>query len=98
MLISTAGRTSSAIRCWTLGPSNSSCICSRKPRTIGCQKEIIEEELAVRLTTEDVEKVFNTIVGWGRMAEIFGYDASSQELFIDNEPSTSSDENVRPVQ
>jgi NitT/TauT family transport system ATP-binding protein len=61
-------------------------------------KEIIEEELAVRLTTADVEKVFNTIVGWGRMAEIFGYDASSQELFIDNEPSSSSNENVRPVQ
>jgi NitT/TauT family transport system ATP-binding protein len=61
-------------------------------------KEIIEEELAVRLTTEDVEKVFNTIVGWGRMAEIFGYDASSQELFIDNEPSTSTNENARAVQ
>jgi NitT/TauT family transport system ATP-binding protein len=61
-------------------------------------KEIIEEELAVRLTTEDVEKVFNTIVGWGRMAEIFGYDASSEELFIDAEPAVSSDEDVRPVQ
>ncbi|MGD0539934.1 MAG: nitrate/sulfonate/bicarbonate ABC transporter ATP-binding protein [Tepidisphaeraceae bacterium] len=61
-------------------------------------KEIIEEELAVRLTAEDVEKVFNTIVGWGRMAEIFGYDASSEELFIDTEPSSSSNENVRTVQ
>jgi NitT/TauT family transport system ATP-binding protein len=60
-------------------------------------KEIIEEELAVRLTTEDVEKVFNTIVGWGRMAEIFGYDASSEELFVDNDPSISSNENIRPV-
>lgn len=61
-------------------------------------KEIVEEELAVRLTTEDVDKVFNTIVGWGRFAEIFGYDASSEELFIDPDPSTSSNENVRPVQ
>jgi NitT/TauT family transport system ATP-binding protein len=60
-------------------------------------KDIIEEELAVRLTTEDVEKVFNTVVGWGRFAELFGYDASSQELHIDDDPSSSSNENVRPV-
>jgi NitT/TauT family transport system ATP-binding protein len=46
-------------------------------------KEIIEEELAVRLTTEDVEKVFNTVVGWGRFAEVFNYDATSEELFLD---------------
>jgi NitT/TauT family transport system ATP-binding protein len=70
----------------------------KEARNNRLSKEIIEEELAVRLTSEDVEKVFNTIVGWGRMAEIFGYDASSQELFIDNEPSSSSNENVRPVQ
>jgi NitT/TauT family transport system ATP-binding protein len=50
-------------------------------------KEIIEEELCVRLTTEDVEKVFNTIVTWGRFAELFGYDASSEELYLDSEPS-----------
>jgi NitT/TauT family transport system ATP-binding protein len=49
-------------------------------------KEIIEEELAVRLTTEDVEKVFNTIVGWGRFAEIFQYDATSEVLSIDTKP------------
>ncbi len=52
-------------------------------------KEIIEEELAVRLTTEDVEKAFHTIVGWGRFAELFGYDASSEQLFIDPDPSSS---------
>jgi NitT/TauT family transport system ATP-binding protein len=46
-------------------------------------KEIIEEELAVRLTTEDVEKAFATIVGWGRFGEIFGYEASSEELYLD---------------
>jgi NitT/TauT family transport system ATP-binding protein len=50
-------------------------------------KEIIEEELAVRLTTEDVERTFHTIVGWGRFAELFGYDASSEQLFIDPDPS-----------
>jgi NitT/TauT family transport system ATP-binding protein len=46
-------------------------------------KEIVMEELAVRLTTEDVEKAFDTIVGWGRFGQIFGYDASSEELYLD---------------
>jgi NitT/TauT family transport system ATP-binding protein len=60
-------------------------------------KDIIEEELAVRLTTEDVEKAFHTVVGWGRFAEVFGYDASSEELSIDPDPSNSTNENVGPV-
>ncbi len=60
-------------------------------------KDIIEEELAVRLTTEDVEKVFTTIVGWGRFGELFGYDASSEELSIDPDPSSSTNEDVGPV-
>jgi len=48
-------------------------------------KEIILEELAVRLTTEDVEKVFSTIVGWGRYGEIWTYDATSEELYLEHE-------------
>jgi NitT/TauT family transport system ATP-binding protein len=70
----------------------------KEAKGLRLSKEIIEEELAVRLTTEDVEKAFNTIVGWGRMAEIYGYDASSQELFIDSEHGESPNENVRPVE
>jgi hypothetical protein len=42
--------------------------------------------LCMRLTTEDVEKAFTTIVGWGRFAELFGYDASSEELYLDVPP------------
>jgi NitT/TauT family transport system ATP-binding protein len=62
-------------------------------------KEIIEEELAIRLTTEDVEKIFNTIVGWGRFGELFNYDATSEVLSIDPDPSSdSSDKNVSAVQ
>jgi NitT/TauT family transport system ATP-binding protein len=48
-------------------------------------KEIIEEELCIRLTTEDVDKVFTTVVGWGRFAELFGYDATSEEMYLDVE-------------
>ncbi|MDP9175017.1 MAG: nitrate/sulfonate/bicarbonate ABC transporter ATP-binding protein [Planctomycetota bacterium] len=57
-------------------------------------KEIIEEELCVRLTTEDVEKVFTTIVGWGRFAELFGYEASSEELYIDEAPTETPQASV----
>jgi NitT/TauT family transport system ATP-binding protein len=48
-------------------------------------KEIIEEELCMRLTTEDVDKVFSTIVGWGRFAELFNYDATSEEISLEVE-------------
>jgi NitT/TauT family transport system ATP-binding protein len=61
-------------------------------------KEIIEEELAVRLTTEDVEKVFNTIVGWGRFGDLFEYVATSEELRIHPDPAMSADKNVSAIQ
>ncbi len=46
-------------------------------------KEIIEEELAVRLTTENVEQLFQTLVAWGRFAELFGYSIDDQTLYLD---------------
>jgi NitT/TauT family transport system ATP-binding protein len=52
-------------------------------------KEIVLEELCVRLTTEDVDKVFQTVVGWGRFAELFGYDAASEELYLDEGTTTA---------
>jgi len=33
-----------------------------------------------------------------RYGELFGYDASSEELSIDPDPSSSPDKNVGPVQ
>lgn len=48
-------------------------------------KEIVEEELAVRLTTEDIEPLFNTIVTWGRFAELFGFSAEDEVLYLDIE-------------
>ena len=52
-------------------------------------KEIVMEELAVRLTAEDVEKAFHTVTGWGRFGELFGYDATSQEMYLE-EPVTET--------
>ena len=38
-------------------------------------QDVVEEELVIRLPTEDMESLFKTVVGWGRFAELFGYDA-----------------------
>jgi len=62
----------------------------REARGNRLSKEIIEEELCVRLTTADVERMFGTIVGWGRFAELFGYDASSEELYLDVAPAEAA--------
>jgi hypothetical protein len=35
-----------------------------------------------------VEKAFATIVGWGRFGQIFGYDASSEEMSLDEPEAT----------
>jgi NitT/TauT family transport system ATP-binding protein len=54
-------------------------------------KEIIEEELAVRLTTENVEQLFQTLVGWGRFAELFGFSTDTHMLYLDVEgPAAAS--------
>jgi NitT/TauT family transport system ATP-binding protein len=46
-------------------------------------QEIVEEELVVRLPTEDVSQLFKTLVAWGRYAELFGYSAEDQILYVD---------------
>ncbi|HEY2589666.1 MAG TPA: nitrate/sulfonate/bicarbonate ABC transporter ATP-binding protein [Tepidisphaeraceae bacterium] len=46
-------------------------------------QEIVEEELVMRLPTEDIEQLFKTLVAWGRFAELFGYSAEDQVLSLD---------------
>ena len=46
-------------------------------------EEVVEEELAVRLPTEDIPKLFITVVAWGRFAELFGYSPEDQTLYLD---------------
>jgi NitT/TauT family transport system ATP-binding protein len=45
--------------------------------------EIILEELAVRLPTEDVEVLAKTIIAWGRFAELLGYSSDAEEVYLD---------------
>jgi len=46
-------------------------------------KEIVEEELCVRLVTEDIPKLIETIINWGRYAELFGYSPDTDHLYLD---------------
>ena len=46
-------------------------------------QDVVEEELAIRLPTEDVPKLFQTVVGWSRFAELFGYSPEDQTLYLD---------------
>jgi NitT/TauT family transport system ATP-binding protein len=52
-------------------------------------KEIVEEELCVRLCTEDIPKLIDVIINWGRYAELFGYAPDSERLYLD-QPSTAA--------
>jgi NitT/TauT family transport system ATP-binding protein len=45
-------------------------------------KEIIEEELVMRMLTRDVEPLFDAIVNWGRSAELFGYSPTTETLYL----------------
>ncbi len=40
-------------------------------------------ELARLLPQEDPEKVFTTLLNWGRYAELFGYDPDEDRFYID---------------
>jgi NitT/TauT family transport system ATP-binding protein len=46
--------------------------------------DVIQEELAVRLPTEDVDQLFKTIVAWGRFSELFGYSAEDGTFYLDH--------------
>jgi NitT/TauT family transport system ATP-binding protein len=45
-------------------------------------RDVIEEELAIRLTTEDNERLTKTILGWGRFAELFEYSADTEKFSL----------------
>jgi NitT/TauT family transport system ATP-binding protein len=44
-------------------------------------KEIVVEELVIRLPSQDPEQLFDIVVGWGRYAELFGYEPQSEMLY-----------------
>jgi len=54
-------------------------------------KEIVEEELCVRLCTEDIPKLIETVINWGRYAELFGYSPDAERLYLDQPVSVPND-------
>ncbi len=50
-------------------------------------QDVVEEEMAIHLPTQDVQSMFRTVVAWGRFAELFGYSTETHELYLDEESS-----------
>jgi NitT/TauT family transport system ATP-binding protein len=48
-------------------------------------KEVILEHLAMLLPNEPPEKMFATMVNWGRFAELFGYNKDEDRFYLDHE-------------
>jgi NitT/TauT family transport system ATP-binding protein len=48
-------------------------------------KEVVLEHLAMLLPSEKPERQFTTMVGWGRYAELFGYNKDEDRFYLDNE-------------
>ena len=48
-------------------------------------REVVLEHLAMLLPNEKPSKIFNTIVNWGRYAELFGYNKDEDRFYLDNE-------------
>jgi len=48
-------------------------------------KEIVLEHLAMLLPNEKPERQFQTVVSWGRFAELFGYNKDEDRFYLDQE-------------
>jgi NitT/TauT family transport system ATP-binding protein len=48
-------------------------------------KEVLLEHLAMLLPNEAPEKMFSTVVNWGRFAELFGYNRDEDRFYLDQE-------------
>jgi len=48
-------------------------------------KKIVLEHLAMLLPSEKPERLFSTIVNWGRFAELFGYNRDEDRFYLDQE-------------
>lgn len=61
----------------------------QKSAKLNLDEEIILEQLAIVFPNEDVEKLFDTMVGWARYGELFGYNADDRVLYLDTGQETA---------
>lgn len=64
--------------------------CLRKSNEHTVDADVIIQELAILLPYEQPEQLFETIVAWGRYAELIDYDKNSHKLFLQEEAIESS--------
>lgn len=55
----------------------------KKRERRSASREEVLEELKRLLPQEDPEETFETLVGWGRYAELFGYDPDEDRFYLD---------------
>ena len=48
-------------------------------------REVVLEHIAMLLPNEKPDRVFATIVNWGRFAELFGYNKDEDRFYLDQE-------------
>lgn len=48
------------------------------------RREQVVRRFARRMSDEDAEVLFKTVVDWGRFAEIIGYDTKGEVLYLDD--------------
>ncbi len=48
-------------------------------------KEVVLEHLAMLLPSEPPQRMFSTLVNWGRFAELFGYNKDEDRFYLDQE-------------
>jgi hypothetical protein len=56
--------------------------------------EVFQEELAMHLPGEPTDRLFETIISWGRYGELLGYDPEDEEVYLDVESTAT--ESVLP--
>lgn len=56
-----------------------------KKKDLMIDREEIANILKEDLSSEDAETLLNIIIDWGRFAELIGYNADSEEVYIDQE-------------
>jgi NitT/TauT family transport system ATP-binding protein len=57
----------------------------RGQEDLSLTREVVLEHLAMLLPNEPPEKLFNTVVGWGRFSELFGYNKDEDRFYLDQE-------------
>ena len=48
-------------------------------------REVVLEHIAMLLPNEKPDRIFATIVNWGRFAELFGYNKDQDRFYLDQE-------------